>query len=63
MILQDNPAISIMAATTVADPSKKLVFSSHPSFIGRQAFLFTFRAKNFGMLSINAKNQEPGMIT
>ena len=63
MILQYNPAISIMAATKMVDQSKTKAFCDHSSFIGTQAFSFTFKAKNFGMLSINGKNQVAGMIT
>ena len=63
MILQYNPAISTMAATTMADLSKKLVFSSHPSFISTQPLSFTLLIRNCGILSINEKIQEPGMIT
>ena len=63
MILQYNPAISTMAATTMADQSENKVFSAHSSVISTQALSFTFKAKNFGMLTINGKTQQPGMIT
>ena len=63
MILQYNPAMSTMVATTMADQSKNEAFCAHSSVIGTQALFFTFKVSNFGMLSINEKNQEPGMIT
>ena len=66
MILQYNPAISTMAATTMVDPTKTKALPNHFVLIicvCTQALSFTFKAKKLGMLSINGKNQEARMIT
>ena len=64
MILQYNPAISTMAATTMVDQSTDEAFPNHLFTCPyTQALSFTFKANNFGMLLINGKTQEAGMIT
>ena len=62
MILEYNPAISATAYITMADQYKKKTLTI-PSSIHTQALSFTSKARNSGMWTINAKIQEPRMIT
>jgi len=62
-ILEYNPAISTMAATTMAVQCKKKAFPSHSWDLPTQALFFTFKAMILGMQNIDGKIQEPGMIT
>ena len=61
-ILEYNPAISTMAATTMIVQIKTLDFCSHSLSIHTQPFM-PFNLKNNGIWTVNAKIQEPGMIT